>query len=40
MATTDFERRQLLRAYRKGLISDVLFEEQLKKINGGPRSYS
>jgi len=40
MATTDFEMRQLLRAYRKGLISDDLFEEQLKEINGGPRSYT
>jgi hypothetical protein len=40
MATTDFETRQLLRAYRKGLISDALFEEQLKEVNGGPRSYT
>ncbi|HEV8713830.1 MAG TPA: hypothetical protein VGX03_13520 [Candidatus Binatia bacterium] len=35
MATTDFEVRQLLRAYRKGLISDELFEEQMKEVAGG-----
>jgi bacterioferritin (cytochrome b1) len=32
MATADFEMRQLLRAYRKGLISDGLLEEQMKEI--------
>ncbi|HKA53421.1 MAG TPA: hypothetical protein VKJ47_07135 [Candidatus Binatia bacterium] len=35
MATTDFEARQLLKAYRKGLISDELFEEQMKELSGG-----
>lgn len=42
MATTDFETRQLLKAYRKGLISDALFEEQMREIgNGnGQRSYT
>lgn len=42
MATTDFEVRQLLKAYRKGLISDALFEEQMRELgNGtGQRSYS
>lgn len=39
MATTDFEARQLLKAYRKGLISDELFEEQMKEISNGHRSY-
>lgn len=42
MATADFETRQLLKAYRKGLISDALFEEQMREIgNGnGQRSYT
>ena len=40
MATTNFEARQLLKAYRKGLISDELFEEQMKEINNGDRSYT
>src|SRR5215475_752209 len=40
MATTDLEARQLLKAYRKGLISDELFEEQMKEINHGQRSYT
>ncbi|HXG18972.1 MAG TPA: hypothetical protein VNN62_07860 [Methylomirabilota bacterium] len=42
MATADFEVRQLLRAYRKGLISDALFEEQMREINSGngQRSYA
>jgi hypothetical protein len=39
MATTDFEVRQLLKAYRKGLISDELFEAQMKEVNGGQRGY-
>ena len=37
MATTDFEVRQLLKAYRKGLISDELFAEQMKDLNGAHR---
>jgi quercetin dioxygenase-like cupin family protein len=32
MATTDFEAQQLLKAYRKGLISDELFEQQMKDL--------
>lgn len=40
MATADFEVRQLLKAYRKGLISDALFEEQMKELGNGQRSYS
>ncbi len=40
MATTDFEARQLLKAYRKGLISDELFEEQMKELNDSHRSYT
>jgi hypothetical protein len=40
MATTNFEIEQLLKAYRKGLISDELFEQQVKELNGGPRNYS
>ena len=38
MATRDFEVQQLLKAYRKGLISDELFAEQMKDVtqsNGG-----
>lgn len=38
MATRDFEVQQLLKAYRKGLISDELFAAQMKDIgasNGG-----
>lgn len=36
MSTADrnFELRQLLKAYRKGLISDEIFEEQLAEIDG------
>jgi len=37
MATTDFEVRQLLKVYRKGLISDELFEEQMKELGGQQR---
>lgn len=38
MVTRDFEVRQLLKAYRKGLISDELFEEQMRELqNGRPR---
>lgn len=40
MATADFEVRQLLKAYRKGLISDELFEEQIKELGNGHRDYS
>ena len=40
MATMDFEARQLLKAYRKGLISDELFEEQMKELDNGQRSYT
>ena len=37
MATADFEARQLLKAYRKGLISDELFEAQMREVqNGNP----
>ena len=31
----DFEARQLLKAYRKGLISDSLFEEQMGELGNG-----
>jgi quercetin dioxygenase-like cupin family protein len=34
MATQEFETQQLLRAYRKGLISDELFEKQMQEVNG------
>src|SRR5215831_18958408 len=43
MATADFEARQLLKAYRKGLISDTLFEEQMRELgqgNGGEYFYN
>ena len=39
MATTDFEVRQLLKAYRKGLISDELFEQQMQELHTGPQGY-
>jgi quercetin dioxygenase-like cupin family protein len=32
MASTDFEIQQLLKAYRKGLISEALFAEQMKEL--------
>lgn len=35
MATADFEVRQLLKAYRKGLISDELFEAQMRELQTG-----
>lgn len=38
MATTDYEARQLLKAYRKGLISDELFEEQMQELRDGTTS--
>jgi bacterioferritin (cytochrome b1) len=40
MATADFEARQLLKAYRKGLISDELFEEQMKEVGNGQGGYT
>lgn len=36
MATRAFEIQQVLKAYRKGLISDELFEEQMREL-GGPQ---
>jgi hypothetical protein len=38
MASADFEVRQLLKAYRKGLISDALFEEQMQELGNGNAS--
>src|SRR5690349_13699315 len=35
MATKDFEVQQLLKAYRKGLISDELFEKQMTELADG-----
>lgn len=35
MATQTFEAQQILKAYRKGLISDELFEQQMKEL-GAP----
>lgn len=35
MATAEFEMKQLLKAYRKGLISDELFEQQMAEITSG-----
>jgi len=32
MVTKEFEAQQILKAYRKGLISDALFEEQMQAI--------
>jgi len=32
MATREFETQQVLKAYRKGLISDELFEEQMREL--------
>src|SRR5262245_30735311 len=39
MATVDFETRQLLKAYRKGLISDDLFEAQMRELQTGTGKY-
>jgi bacterioferritin (cytochrome b1) len=39
MATVDFETRQLLKAYRKGLISDELFEAQMRELRTGADKY-
>jgi hypothetical protein len=38
MATADFEVKQLLKAYRKGLISDELFEAQIKELTHGAQN--
>jgi hypothetical protein len=38
-ATQDFEARQLLKAYRKGLISDELFEAQMRELQTGAGKY-
>jgi quercetin dioxygenase-like cupin family protein len=35
MASKDFEVQQLLKAYRKGLISDELFEKQMNELADG-----
>jgi hypothetical protein len=41
MATADFEVKQLLKAYRKGLISDELFAAQITELtNGGHQSHA
>lgn len=41
MATVDFEVKQLLKAYRKGLISDDLFEAQISELaSGGQNGHS
>jgi ferritin-like protein len=37
--THNFEVRQLLKAYRKGLISDELFEAQMRELQGGGATY-
>jgi len=34
MATREFEVQQVLKAYRKGLISDEIFEEQMRELGG------
>jgi hypothetical protein len=31
----DFEVRQLLRAYRSGLLSEAAFEEEMNRLEGG-----
>ena len=38
MATRDFEVQQLLKAYRKGLISDELFAAQMKELGAAKDS--
>ena len=37
--TQDFEVRQLLKAYRKGLISDEVFEAQMRELQSGEAKY-
>jgi quercetin dioxygenase-like cupin family protein len=39
MATKEFEMQQVLKAYRKGLISDELFEAQMQEF-GGPQMHA
>ena len=39
MATVDFETKQLLKAYRKGLITDELFEAQMRELQNGTGKY-
>ena len=34
MANKDFEVKQILKAYRQGLISDTLFAEQMQELGG------
>jgi len=38
MATKEFEAQQILKAYRKGLISDALFEEQMREVGASAAS--
>jgi quercetin dioxygenase-like cupin family protein len=38
MVTKEFEAQQILKAYRKGLISDALFEEQMQAIGIASKS--
>jgi quercetin dioxygenase-like cupin family protein len=38
MATKEFEAQQILKAYRKGLISDALFEEQMRELGMASKS--
>jgi quercetin dioxygenase-like cupin family protein len=38
MASKDFEIQQLLKAYRKGLISDALFETQMQELGAAKGS--
>jgi|SRR5580692_5571990 quercetin dioxygenase-like cupin family protein len=40
MATKDFEVRQLLRAYRRGVISDELFAQQMAELGVSGNDYS
>jgi bacterioferritin (cytochrome b1) len=40
MATADFETKQLLKAYRKGLITDELFEAQMRELQNGTGKYT
>src|SRR6266436_2819700 len=34
MASAEFEFQQILKAYRRGLISEELFEQQMKELTG------
>ncbi len=40
MATKDFEMKQLLRAYRKGMISDELFAQQMADVGASANADS